>query len=161
MRRTGFIVLLAVSLLVALFCAGYPLYVIRPFRHQGAGELRAALFVLQYRNPVLLLTAAISVLALAGYWRSGGRFWPRLFSGLATLLVLASAAISRVNIYERMFHPAGKPAFESASSTHLDGSEKVIAVKIGDAARAYPIRSISYHHIVNDVVGGKPIVSTY
>jgi len=43
----------------------------------------------------------------------------------------------------------------------LDDDEKVIVVKIGDAARAYPIRSISYHHVVNDVVGQEAIVATY
>jgi hypothetical protein len=43
----------------------------------------------------------------------------------------------------------------------LDGAEEVIAVHIGTAARAYPVRSMSYHHIVNDVLGGLPIVATY
>jgi hypothetical protein len=28
-------------------------------------------------------------------------------------------------------------------------------------ARAYPVRSLSYHHIVNDVIGGVPIAATY
>ena len=37
----------------------------------------------------------------------------------------------------------------------------VIAVKVNGSARAYPIRSMSYHHIYNDVVLGEPIVATY
>ncbi len=37
----------------------------------------------------------------------------------------------------------------------------VMAVHLGGEARAYPIRIVSYHHIVNDVVGGLPIVATY
>ena len=40
-------------------------------------------------------------------------------------------------------------------------AEKVIAVKIGTEARAYPIRSMSYHHIFNDGLAGQPIVATY
>ncbi len=32
---------------------------------------------------------------------------------------------------------------------------------LGDKARAYPIRSISYHHVVNDRLGGVPIAATY
>ncbi len=43
----------------------------------------------------------------------------------------------------------------------LDKDEKVIAVKIGASARAYPIRGMSYHHIINDVVGNVAIVATY
>jgi hypothetical protein len=46
-------------------------------------------------------------------------------------------------------------------NTKLDGKEMVIAVNVGGAARAYPIRIISYHHIANDTVGGVPIVATY
>ena len=37
----------------------------------------------------------------------------------------------------------------------------VLAVSVGRDARAYPIRNISYHHVVDDVVGGSAIVVTY
>jgi hypothetical protein len=37
----------------------------------------------------------------------------------------------------------------------------VIAVRIGGEARAYPIRSMSYHHVFNDVLGPDAIVATY
>jgi hypothetical protein len=43
----------------------------------------------------------------------------------------------------------------------LDGRERVIAVKIGGSARAYPIRAIAYHHVINDVVERVAIVATY
>ena len=29
------------------------------------------------------------------------------------------------------------------------------------SARAYPIRSLSYHHVLNDMLDGVPIVATY
>jgi hypothetical protein len=53
------------------------------------------------------------------------------------------------------------PSFTAASEVKLDGAEKVVAVRVGGEARAYPIRSMSYHHVVNDVVGGAAIVATY
>jgi hypothetical protein len=37
----------------------------------------------------------------------------------------------------------------------------VLAVSVGKEARAYPIRTMGYHHIVNDTVGGAPIAVTY
>jgi hypothetical protein len=37
----------------------------------------------------------------------------------------------------------------------------VLAVKLDGMARAYPIRSMGYHHVINDVVGQEPIVATY
>ena len=60
-----------------------------------------------------------------------------------------------------MFHPLGAPDFESAGESMLDKDEKLVAIEVNGAARAYPIRGMSYHHIVNDTVGGVPIVATY
>ncbi len=39
-------------------------------------------------------------------------------------------------------------------------SQEVIGVAIGDDARAYPIKVLVHHEIVNDVVGSVPIVVT-
>jgi hypothetical protein len=55
----------------------------------------------------------------------------------------------------------GRPTVVSAADSALDKDEKLIAVQVNGVARAYPIRSISYHHIVNDEVGGVPLVATY
>jgi hypothetical protein len=71
------------------------------------------------------------------------------------------AFLARVNVYEIMFHPIGHPSFAAAADVKLDKDEKVIAVKIGTVARAYPIRGLSYHHIANDVVDKTAIVATY
>ncbi|RKF13009.1 DUF3179 domain-containing protein [Roseovarius spongiae] len=55
--------------------------------------------------------------------------------------------------------PAFRPA---ASETRIAGTEPVITVQIGDApARAYPIRYLIWHEIVNDTVGGVPVAVTF
>ena len=139
----------------------YPIYVIRPFRHQGARELTIALSVMRYR-PIGMILAMAGILAAAiRYWRTERRKWRRFFAALCVANVALAAALSRINIYELMFHPAGTPVVTAAAESKLDGGEMVIAVKLNGAARAYPIRSMSYHHIYNDVVAGEPIVATY
>jgi len=60
-----------------------------------------------------------------------------------------------------MFHPNSHPSFSAAREVKLDGAEKVVAVRIAREARAYPIRGMSYHHVVNDVLDGVAIVATY
>lgn len=74
---------------------------------------------------------------------------------------MAFALLCRVNVYEKMFHPLDRPSFEPALTSKLGATERVIAVKVNGEARAYPIRIVSYHHIVNDFVAGIPIVATY
>ena len=43
----------------------------------------------------------------------------------------------------------------------LGGAEPVVALEIDGDARAYPVRVMIWHEIVNDVVGGLPVSVTY
>lgn len=79
----------------------------------------------------------------------------------ALLVAVGGAYLARLNIYERMFHPLGAPQFQSARDSHVDKDDMVIAALINGRSRAYPIREMAYHHVVNDTVSGEPIVSTY
>jgi hypothetical protein len=54
------------------------------------------------------------------------------------------------------------PRFEPAADiADVPRDEPVIAVEIGGEARAYPLRVLIWHEIVNDVVAGEPIAVTY
>jgi hypothetical protein len=77
------------------------------------------------------------------------------------VVVAFSAVMARLNYFEWMFHPIPSAQFESASASKLDKSEMILAVRYGDDARAYPIREMAYHHILNDVVAGVPVAVTY
>jgi L-asparagine transporter-like permease len=37
----------------------------------------------------------------------------------------------------------------------------VMAVEVNNDVVAYPVRQLAYHHVVEDTVGGLPVVSTY
>jgi hypothetical protein len=160
--RRKFIFVLLGCLAVSLIAVVYPIYVIRPFRTQGARELAAALVVMRWRPAITLISAAAALAMLACYWRSQLRRWCRYLVAACAGLVCLLAVLARVNIYEQlMFHPDTHPTFQVASQAKLDGRERVISVKIGGSARAYPIRAISYHHVINDVVDRVAIVATY
>lgn len=158
-RAFGFVILICLA--VSAFCVAYPMYVIRPFRTQGARELAVALEVVLFRQWVTVLSVLAAAAALAWCWRSFSGKWRRALAAASVALLAVLAALARVNVYELMFHPLGRPSFAAARSVKLDPDEKVIAVKIGAGARAYPIRIIAYHHIVNDLVEGHGIVATY
>jgi hypothetical protein len=148
-------------LLLAVVGLVYPVFVIRPFRGQGPAELQAALAVLRWRRPVEALLAAVTIFALVVYWRRQPSRWKRAGSIVNALVVLTSAALCWVNVYEIMFHPLPAAEFAAAGAATLDGDEQVIAVTVNGAARAYPIRAMAYHHLVNDTLGGTPIVPNY
>jgi hypothetical protein len=137
-----------------------PAFIIRPFRYQSPGALHLAL-VFRQLAPVGTILAACGVVALAACaWREANRL-PKILMALAGLLVLGSATMARMNYFEWMFHPVPQPGFEKADEVKLDAGEMVLTVSIHGDARAYPVREMAYHHIVNDVVGGVPIAATY
>ena len=137
-----------------------PAFIIRPFRYQSPGALHLAL-VFRQIAPIGTVLAACGVLGLAlGAWRSTARKQRALLI-LGSLLVIGSATMARMNYFEWMFHPVEMPGFQKADDAKLDAGEMVLTVSIHGDARAYPVREMAYHHIVNDVVGGVPIAATY
>ena len=49
----------------------------------------------------------------------------------------------------------------AASRDKLDAIEPLLSVGINGDARAYPLQIMTWHEIVNNVVGGVPVVVTY
>ncbi len=153
---------LLVSLIVSLVLVAYPVYVIRPFRAQGARELAAALAISRFRPELTVISALVAVWAAFAYWRSETRMAGRIWAVAGAALVCVLAGLARVNVYEQlMFHPDPHPEFGPASAAKLDPDDKLIVVNIGGRSRGYPIRTMGYHHVINDVVGGTAIVATY
>jgi hypothetical protein len=62
-----------------------------------------------------------------------------------------------------MFGPLTRPEYArvSEASSFVEEADMLIAVAMNGDAVAYPVRQMAYHHVVNDQVGGVPVVSTY
>jgi hypothetical protein len=59
--------------------------------------------------------------------------------------------------------PLDAPVFIDVAGVgdQLEGAESVVALEINGDARAYPVRVMIWHEIVNDTVGGVPVSVTY
>jgi Protein of unknown function (DUF3179) len=137
-----------------------PAFIIRPFSHQAPRALWVAM-ALHQRAPLDALIAALACLLFAlTLWRGVGR-WRKVLLVLTMLVVTFSAVMTRLNYFEWMFHPIAGAQFIPESKSKLDAKEMIMAVGFGGDSRAYPISQMAYHHVLNDVVGGVPIVVTY
>jgi hypothetical protein len=135
-------------------------FIIRPFHYQHPRTLLWAM-ALRQRSPIITLLCAIaSLLLIAMLWGNSSK-WRKAVLSLAAVAVTFSAVMSRLNYFEWMFHPVDSAKFDAESSSKLAADEMILAVRYGVDARAYPIREMAYHHILNDVVGGVPIAVTY
>ena len=143
-------------LIVSIGLLVYPMVVIQPFRAQGEKELKIALWLVQWRGHFEGL-AAFGAIATLMFFRRRLSAW----AYAPALLICAAAVMARVNVFEMMFHRYDKPAFAKAADAKVEADDKVLAILVNGQARAYPIRTIAYHHIINDEVGGQPVVATY
>jgi hypothetical protein len=124
--------------------------------------LMAALTVSRFGPVFSAVSALVAVAAAIAYWRAQAPKRRRMLAAASAILVCVLAVATRANVYEQvMFHPLEHPTFAAAKDAKLDNDDKLIVVKIGGSARAYPIREMGYHHVVNDVVGGTALVATY
>jgi hypothetical protein len=138
----------------------FPAFIIRPFRYQNPRALLWAMAIRERAPLISLLCAIVCLVLITVLWRVSDR-WRRGLLVVAAIPVLLSAVMSRLNYFEWMFHPVDSAKFDAESASKLAGDEMILAVRYGADARAYPIREMAYHHILNDVVGGVPIAVTY
>jgi hypothetical protein len=137
-----------------------PAFIIRPFRYQAPRALQFALALRQHAPLGTLIAALACFLFALALWRTVG-WWRKSLLVLTLLVVMFSAVMARLNYFEWMFHPIAGPQFLAQSASKLDAKEMILAVRLGDHARAYPISQMAYHHVLNDVVAGVPIAVTY
>ncbi|WP_299445054.1 DUF3179 domain-containing protein [uncultured Phycicoccus sp.] len=58
--------------------------------------------------------------------------------------------------------PIDEPRFEPAGTVDwLEGDEPVLSLTVAGETRAYPLRVMTWHEIVNDEVGGVPVAVTF
>lgn len=137
-----------------------PAFIIRPFSHQTSAGLTLAMALRQRAAWGTLAAGAICLVLALILWGIA-RPWGKVALASVAVLVLFSAVMARLNYFEWMFQPIDSPQFETASASKLGDGEMILALRFASDARAYPIREMAYHHILNDVVGGVPVAVTY
>jgi Protein of unknown function (DUF3179) len=155
-----FYAVFCLSGIVAVGLFFIPAFVIRPFHYQSPRALWLAMAIKQRAPLAALIAGLVFILMGLVLWRTARR-GPRFLLAMSMLVVASSATMARLNYFEWMFHPLRQAGFESIAKTKLESGEMVLTLRFNSDARAYPVREMAYHHIVNDVVGGVPVAVTY
>jgi MFS-type transporter involved in bile tolerance (Atg22 family) len=153
------VLLLLAAVMLAMIVI--PVYLIMPFKSQTPRAIDIA-FTLKRWSPMATLFGVIITVALAVYvWRGARRFKRTMLVLLVALAALLTW-FARQNHFEWMFKPLPAAAFANVSdTTFVNDADQVMAIRVNEEAAAYPIREMAYHHVVEDTVGGVPIVATY
>jgi len=138
-----------------------PVFLIMPFRPQSPRSMEISYLMRRWSPLLTPLASATSLALLIWLWR-GTRWWRKGLLVIALLPTLALTWLARQNHFEWMFNPLPNASYAKASEAgFVKDNDRVIAIKIGNEAVAYPIRLMAYHHVVSDTVGGIHVVATY
>lgn len=150
--------LLVVSVLAIVLT---PVFLIMPFKAQTARTMEIS-YLMRRWSPWLTILALLPALTIAVKLWIGGRWWGRMALVVFLLPVLGATWLARQNHFEWMFNPLPNPAYvKTADANFVNDDDRLMVVAINGEAAAYPIRLMGYHHVVEDTVGGTPIVATY
>jgi len=145
---------------ITLAVLAAPVVILHPFKEETMRGLTIAYDLKRWGLLIDLLAIAAAIVVAVKLW--GGRWWRKAIVSFAVVVMIAASALARFNHFEKMFRPLPQPKYASATETKfVDDDDMVMTVARGAEAAAYPIRQLAYHHIVQDLVGGIPIVVTY
>ena len=126
---------------------------------------------MKVRRPILALALSLSVLgafACGAPSEDANRVTPTAQpETLAPTAAVTATGASDDDIsasYQRdsRFVPLDNPDFIAGDEAgFLDPEDLVLGLTIAGESRAYPISMMTYHHIVNDTIGGRPILITF
>lgn len=116
-------------------------------------------YIKSITGSALVLLATLSLAANAGaigHWQQG---WPKTDFSKRTIDIseVESGGPGKDGIPS-----IDNPVFVPVSKvTNLQAIEPVIGLRIGNEAKAYPLRVLMWHEIVNDEIAGAPVAVTY
>jgi hypothetical protein len=145
--------LIALTILNVALILAPPIVALPPVNQTPA--MLAAAHLSHALSPFTSLAVAALVAILV--WRR--RTW-RTMALLA--VALGCVAMSRVNLLERVFAPALNVETAAIGNFHdVRDTDMVIGVMIDGQSRAYPVRYLAYHHMLNDQLGYTALLPTY
>jgi hypothetical protein len=160
-RRTAWIALFLLALIGAAVVITQ-VWIIQPFRPQSERDV-ALSYALKIWSPLITLAVSgVALILIVWLWRDTRRWWLKAALIIILLPFLAATWFANQNHFEWMFSPVANASYvKPGEASFLIDADVVMSVETNGEAVAYPIRVMAYHHVVQDVVGGTPVVATY
>jgi uncharacterized BrkB/YihY/UPF0761 family membrane protein len=159
-RKAAWLFLLVIAL-AALAIVVAPVWIIMPFKPQTARGVEVSYAMKRWSPTLTIIALGFALILAVRLWR-GSRWWKRAFLVVVFIPLLAATWFARQNHFEWMFNPLANATYAKASEVgFVDDGDIVMAVESNGEAAAYPVRLMAYHHLVQDTVGGTPLVATY
>ncbi len=105
--------------------------------------------------------AIASALTLLGLWLAGPSFAQSLNGFDLKGALVPASAIARGGPPRDGIPAIDRPRFVSAAQSGLGDKDRVLGIVRDGVIRAYPVRILNWHEVVNDRIGGEFVAITY
>lgn len=146
------------SVIALIAVEAYRTYLILPFPGSQESEMVHVSHVLYHYRWIIRAVLLVGIIIGARKTFDKRKWIPvieLLFAGI--VFYLANFQMTA----ENFFHEPEKVEFTSPNEAKVPLDALVISVTYGNESHAFPIRYLSYHHQVHDVIGGKNVQVTY
>ncbi len=160
-RRISWLILVAL-MLIAFAIVFIPVWIIQPFKPQTTRGVELSYMLRRFSPWITVVCMVLGFFLMVRLWLGSRRWWKKALLVVILIPILAATWFARQNHFEWMFNPLANATYAKANDAGFVAAEDIVlAVTINGEAAAYPVRLMAYHHLVEDVVGGTPIVATY
>ncbi|MBI5915140.1 MAG: DUF3179 domain-containing protein [Bacteroidetes bacterium] len=127
---------------------------------QRMETLDIAYFLHSYRWFFRIVFGAMAAVGLFAAFKT-----PRKWVWVPTVALLAAGTVTWLFNFkmtaDSMFQQPQKLTLKPRPDNVMNDSSIVLGIEHEGDARAYPVRFLTYHHQVQDTVGGEPVIVTY
>ncbi len=154
--------LLFLTVAISLITVLIPVSLIQPFKPQTTPLLETSYYLRTWAVIITSLALVLGLVMQYSLWHKTQRWLGKLLIIFMTVPLLISSWFARQNHFEWMFAPLSSTNYVKAErADFIEEKDMVLAIELNGEAVAYPIKQLAYHHIVQDTVGGTPIIATY
>jgi hypothetical protein len=141
--------------LLNLILAAAPVAILLPPIAHTPGLLAFVFLAKRVAPVVSALSAVFAIWMMTRAWRS-------ILVVLSFAVIAATAVFARINYVEWFFPSArGAEMAQIGSFQGIQENDMVIGVSLGGMSRAYPVRYLAFHHMLNDQLGRAALLPTY
>lgn len=109
-----------------------------------------------------LVINVVALLGLAGSFTQKADAQPLLLNGFdVSAALVPPTAIARGGPPRDGIPAIDHPRFVEAARSGLADGDRVLGLALDGAARAYPVKILNWHEVVNDRIGDRPVAITY
>jgi len=151
---TGLLLLIAAEILRVYFIMPFP-----------GSQWNETINIAYWLNNNIVWLRLLGLLMIAWpvvYVFKQARTWKKILLCVGLFLyALIFYAFNFRFLADKMFYQPQQKRFADAAGNRIAPEKLVIGVVINNAAKAYPIQLIGYHHQVRDTIGNTPVMVTY